>query len=236
MGSIYNSVLFRCDDPHPAEGAAVVVGFYYDTAEALVSGGRTVVVGLYDLLHQRQVGFLLQQLAVVEGLAVDDRLLPQQRRCFGREAGLQQCFPQRLAPLPALHDKEQSFVQFCAQGVLAKVGDRGGVVDYCRGDGCTRLWHQFPKGFAVESGEGKGDAAGLAEGDDPPPIEVEQLVQLHQIAGHGDERRGDDAAMHQIQHRQQQERLVWSLAFGGLGPGWAGGAVEGGEVFEGGGE
>jgi hypothetical protein len=28
----------------------------------------------------------------------------------------------------------------------------------------------------------------LAQGDDPPPVEVEQLVQLHQIAGHGDER------------------------------------------------
>jgi len=42
--------------------------------------------------------------------------------------------------------------------------------------------------------------------------------------------------MHQIQHRQQQERLVRGLALGGLGPGRAGGAVEGGEVVNGGGE
>ena len=77
-----------------------------------------------------------------------------------------------------------------------------------RGDGRARLRDQLPERFPVEAGEGKGDAAGLAEGDDPPPIEVEQLVQFHQIAGHGDERRGDDAPVHQIHHRQQQERLV----------------------------
>lgn len=96
--------------------------------------------------------------------------------------------------------------------------------------------HQLPEWFAVETGKGEGDAAGLAEGDNSPPIEVEQLVQLHQIAGDVDERRSDDAAMHQVQHRQQQERLVRRLAFGGFGPGWARGAVEGGEVFDGGDE
>jgi hypothetical protein len=51
-----------------------------------------------------------------------------------------------------------------------------------------------------------------AEGDDPSPVEVAQLVQLHQIAAGGNEWRCDDAAMHQIQHRQQQERLVRRLA------------------------
>jgi len=40
----------------------------------------------------------------------------------------------------------------------------------------------------------------------------------------------------QIQHCQQQERLMRGLAFGGFGPGRAGGAVEEGEVFDGGGE
>jgi len=71
---------------------------------------------------------------------------------------------------------------------------------------------------------------------DPPPVEVEQLVQFHQIAADIHERRGDDAPMHQVQHRKQQERLVRRLAFGGLGPRRAGGAVEGGEVFYGGSE
>jgi len=42
--------------------------------------------------------------------------------------------------------------------------------------------------------------------------------------------------MHQVQHRQQQDRLVRGLVLGGVGPGWAGGAVEGGEVFDGGSE
>lgn len=42
--------------------------------------------------------------------------------------------------------------------------------------------------------------------------------------------------MHQVQHRQQLERLVRGLVFGGVGPGRAGGAIEGGEVFYGGGE
>ncbi|MDD2539972.1 MAG: hypothetical protein PHH28_02880 [Desulfuromonadaceae bacterium] len=41
--------------------------------------------------------------------------------------------------------------------------------------------------------------------------------------------------MHQVQHRQQQERLVRGLTLGGVAPGRVGGAVEGGEVFDGGG-
>ena len=35
-----------------------------------------------------------------------------------------------------------------------------------------------------------------------------------------------------LRKNQQQERLVRGLAFGGVSPGWAGGAVEGGEVFD----
>lgn len=80
------------------------------------------------------------------------------------------------------------------------------------------------------------DAAGLPQRHHPPPIEVEQLVQFHQIGGDGDERRGDDATMHQVQHRQEQQRLMGCLALGGLGPCRARGAVEGGEEFDGGGE
>ena len=104
--------------------------------------------------------------------------------------------------------------------------------------GCARLWRQFSERFPVETGKRKGDTAGLAEGDDPPPVEVEQLVQLHQIAGHShsDERCSDDAVMHQVQHRQQQERLVRRFALSGVGPRRAGVAVKGGEVFDGGGE
>jgi hypothetical protein len=39
----------------------------------------------------------------------------------------------------------------------------------------------------VQAGEGKGDAAGLSEGDDAPPVEVEEFVEFGQIAGDGDE-------------------------------------------------
>jgi len=42
----------------------------------------------------------------------------------------------------------------------------------------------------------------------------EKFVQLHQIAGDVDERRNDHAPMHQVQHHQQQERLVRGLALG----------------------
>ena len=236
MGGIHYRVLFRCNDPHPAQGAAVVVGLDHDAAKALVAGRRAVVVRLDDLLDQRQVGFFLQQPAVVERLPVDNRLLPQQRSCLWRETGLQQRFPKGLSPLSTLHDPEQPLVQLCSQGMFAQVGDGGGVVDDCRCDGRARLRHQLPERFPVEAGEGKGDAAGLAEGDDPPPVEVEQLIQFHQIAADGNERRCYDATMHQVQHRHQQERLVRGLALGGLGPGRAGGAVEGGEVFDAGGE
>lgn len=50
-------------------------------------------------------------------------------------------------------------------------------------------WHSPspPEQFAVETGEGKGDAAGLSKGDDPPPVEVEQFVQFDQVAGDGNE-------------------------------------------------
>ena len=57
-----------------------------------------------------------------------------------------------------------------------------------RCDGRARLRDQLSERFPVETGEGEGDAAGLAKGDDPPPVEVEQLVQFHQIAADGDER------------------------------------------------
>lgn len=62
--------------------------------------------------------------------------------------------------------------------------------------------------------------------------EVEQVVQLHQIGGDGDERRGYDAAMDKVLHRQEQQWLVWRLALGGLRPDRTGGAREGGEEFE----
>lgn len=38
---------------------------------------------------------------------------------------------------------------------------------------------------------------------------------------------------HQVSQYLHQEWLVRNLALGGVGPGWAGGAVEGGEVFDG---
>ncbi len=47
--------------------------------------------------------------------------------------------------------------------------------------------------------KGEGDAAGLAKGDDPPPVKIEQLVQLHQIAGDGNERCSNDTTVYQIQ-------------------------------------
>lgn len=236
VGCLHHRVAVGGDDADAAQGAAVVVGRGHHLAEGLVPHRGPVVVRLDDLLHQRQVGLFLQQSAVVERLSVDDRLLPQLRRRLGREAGKEQRFPQCLPPLPARHDPEQPVVQLRPQGVLAQVADGGGVVDYRIGDVFPRLGDQLPERFAGESGEGEGDAAGLTERDDPPPVEVEQLVQLHQIATDGDERRSDDTAMNQIQHRQEQQRLVRRLALGGLGPDCAGGAGEGGEEFEGGGE
>ena len=74
-----------------------------------------------------------------------------------------------------------------------------------------------PRTFRGRAGEGEGCAAGLAERDDAPPVEVEQLVQFHQVSGDVDERRGDYAPVHQVQHRQQQEWLVRGLALGGVG-------------------
>lgn len=236
VGRLHHRVAVGGDDTDAAQGAAVVVGRGHHLAEGLVAHVGAVVVRLHDLLHQRQVGLLLQYPAVVEGLPIDDRLLPQQHRRLLRETGKEQRFPQRLPPFPALDDPKQPVVQLGAQGIFAQVADGGGVVDHRIGDGFARLGDQLPERFAGEAGEGKGDAAGLAQRHDPPPVEVEQLVQLHQIAADGDEGGSDDAAVHQVQHRQEQQRLVRRLAPGGLGPDRAGGAGEGREEFEGGGE
>ncbi len=61
MGGIHHGVLFRRDDPHPAEGAAVVIGLHHNAAKALITGCGAVVVRLDDFLHQRQMGFFFQQ-------------------------------------------------------------------------------------------------------------------------------------------------------------------------------
>lgn len=63
------------------------------------------------------------------------------------------------------HDKSP-----ITQGISAQVGDGGGTVDDCRGDGSSLLRHQLPEWFLVETGEGKGDAAGQADGDDSMQI------------------------------------------------------------------
>jgi len=80
--------------------------------------------------------------------------------------------------------------------MFAHVSDGRSIVDDCRGNGRARLRNQFPERLSIETGEGEGDAAGLAEGDDPPPVKVKQFVQLHQVAGNGDERRGNNITMH----------------------------------------
>ncbi|NTV46296.1 MAG: hypothetical protein HGB11_07190 [Chlorobiales bacterium] len=49
-----------------------------------------------------------------------------------------------------------------------QVGDKGGVGDDCRSD-CVWLRHRFTGRFPVETGEG--DAAGLAERDDPSSVD-----------------------------------------------------------------
>jgi hypothetical protein len=73
VGGIHHGVLFRRDDPHPAQGAAVVVCLDHDSAKALITGRRSVVVRFDYLLYQRQVGFFFQNPAVVERLKIKIR-------------------------------------------------------------------------------------------------------------------------------------------------------------------
>ena len=84
----------------------------------------------------------------------------------------------------------------------------------------------------MQAGEGKGDAAGLSERDDAPPVEVEEFVEFGQIAGDGDEGRGNDAPRDQIEDRQQQDRLVRGLSFAGRGEDSIGCPAEMGELVD----
>jgi len=45
------------------------------------------------------------------------------------------------------------------------------------------LRDQFPEWSSVETREGEGDAAGLAEWDDSAPVEVEEFIQFNKIDG-----------------------------------------------------
>jgi hypothetical protein len=81
----------------------------------------------------------------------------------------------------------------------------------------------MPERLPIETGKGKGNAAGLAQGHDPPPVGGEQLVEFDQVAGDVNERRGDPALGRRIKDGQQQDRLVGRAFSGGLGPDWAGG-------------
>lgn len=219
------------DDADAAQGAAVVVGRGHHLAEPLVTGRRFVLVRFDDLLDQRQVGFFFQQPAVVEGLAIDQRLFLQGGLGFRGEAGEQECFPQGFPPCPALHDAEQFVIEFRAEGVVAQVADGGGIVDDRIRDGLPWLGDKFPERLVVQAGERESDTAGLTERDDAPPVEVEQIVQFDQVAGDIDEWCGYDASMHLVKHRQQQDRLVRRPTPGGAGPDLAGGTVEAGEVL-----
>jgi hypothetical protein len=80
----------------------------------------------------------------------------------------------------------------------------------------------MPERLPVQRGKGKGDAAGLAQGNNPPPVEVEQLVEFDQIPGDIDERRGNTAPGRQIEDGQQQDGLVGSAFSDSLGPDWGG--------------
>ena len=53
----------------------------------------------------------------------------------------------------------QLLVHSGTEGVFAQVTDGRGIVDDCGGDGFARQRHQVPERFAVEPGEGKGNAA-----------------------------------------------------------------------------
>lgn len=199
---LHHRMTIRGDNPDAAQGTAMIVRADNDSSEALVPCSRPVLGRLDDLLHQRKMRLLLQHPAVVKGIPVDHRLFAQQRLSLGGKAGLQQRLPQRLPPFPALHDLEQTFIEPGSQGVLAQVADGGCIVDVRRGDDLARLGGELPEGFAVESGKGEGDAAGLAQGDNAPPVEIEEVVQLNQVAGDGDERGGDDASVHEVEHGQ----------------------------------
>ena len=175
------------------------------------------------------MALLLQFQTVAVGLGIDTGLLFQQPPCLVRKAGTEQCLAQSVAACGLLHGPKKIFVQAGAEGDGAQLADRADVIDRGRDHLISRQRHQFPERFVVQAGKGKGDAAGLSEGDDAPPVEVEEFVEFGQIAGDGDEGCGDDATRDQIKDRQQQDRLVRDLSFAGRGEDGVGCPAEMGE-------
>lgn len=232
MGGIDDGVPFRSDDPHAAEGAAVVVGADNETPKPLRTSNWPVSVRSQRLFDQRQMALLLQFQTVAVGLGIDPGLLFQRQPRLVRKAGTEQRLAQRVAACGLLHGTEKVFVEAGAEGNGAQLRDRADVVDRGRDHLVSRQRHQFPERFVVQAGEGKGDAAGLSEGDDAPPVEVKEFVEFGQIAGDGDEGGGDDATRDQIEDRQQQDRLVRGLSLAGRSEDGIGCPAEMGELAD----
>ena len=71
VGGINNGMPFRRDDSHHTQGEAVVVSRDHDAPEALITGCGLVGFCRQRFLYQRQVGLLLQFLAVFVCFGID---------------------------------------------------------------------------------------------------------------------------------------------------------------------
>lgn len=59
MDGIHHGMLLRGDDPHSAQGAAMVIAFHHKLAGLLITGCGPVIVRLQNFLHQRFQSFPL---------------------------------------------------------------------------------------------------------------------------------------------------------------------------------
>lgn len=89
MGCLNNRMAIRCDNADTAQGAPMIVRADNYSSKALVPSRGLELCCLDDLLYQRQMSFLLQNLTVVKSIPVDHRLFPQRNLDLRREAGLQ---------------------------------------------------------------------------------------------------------------------------------------------------
>lgn len=196
VGGVHHGTAVRGDDADAAQGAAVVVNFDDDPAERLVADG---------FFHGFFVGrrsFPEEFGGIIEGRNLG---IGQVEKGFfqrGDEAATDQSQSSSCTVDGVLQSFENILVQRREGISLSHVLPRGRLRG---GQGLAGERVQGPETVRLQVEEGQVDARAQAIGQDGVPVEHERVSQV--LVGHDPVFR-DPVCLHEVQHCQEQERLV----------------------------